>query len=158
MSGTTTNNGWTYPTSTDYVKDGATAIQTLATGIDTSTGTGLLAWTTYTPTVTPGGGAITSYVLNRATYAKLGKIVHINISITITNNGTGTGAINMTLPASANAKHADWAGVGRETAATGNQLAVWGNGTAGLSVRTYNNNYPGGTNYVINISGTYEAA
>lgn len=36
MSGTTTNYGWTYPTSTDYVKDGATAIQTLATGIDTT--------------------------------------------------------------------------------------------------------------------------
>lgn len=41
MSGTTTNYGWTYPTSTDYVKDGATAIQTLATGIDTSLNTAL---------------------------------------------------------------------------------------------------------------------
>lgn len=36
MAGTTTNYGWTYPTSTDLVKDGATAIQTLATGIDTT--------------------------------------------------------------------------------------------------------------------------
>lgn len=36
MAGTTTNYGWTYPTSTDYVKDGASAIQTLATGVDTS--------------------------------------------------------------------------------------------------------------------------
>jgi hypothetical protein len=40
MAGTTTNYGWTYPTSTDLVKDGATAIQTLATGIDTT------SWTT----------------------------------------------------------------------------------------------------------------
>lgn len=41
MSGTTTNYGWTYPTSTDYVKDGATAIQTVATGVDTTLGTAL---------------------------------------------------------------------------------------------------------------------
>lgn len=36
MAGTTTNYAWTYPTSTDLVKDGATAIQTLATAQDTS--------------------------------------------------------------------------------------------------------------------------
>lgn len=36
MAGTTSAFGWTYPTSTDLVKDGASAIQTLATGIDTS--------------------------------------------------------------------------------------------------------------------------
>jgi hypothetical protein len=36
MAGTTSAFGWDYPTSTDLVKDGATAIQTLATDIDTS--------------------------------------------------------------------------------------------------------------------------
>jgi len=36
--GTTANNGWTYPESTDLVKDGATAIQTLADDIDTTLG------------------------------------------------------------------------------------------------------------------------
>lgn len=41
MSGTTTNYGWTYPTSTDYVKDGATAIQTAISGADTTLGTAL---------------------------------------------------------------------------------------------------------------------
>lgn len=35
MAGTTTNFAFPYPTSTDYVKDGATAIQNLATSIDT---------------------------------------------------------------------------------------------------------------------------
>lgn len=33
---TTTNFGWTTPADTDYVKDGANAIRTLANGIDTS--------------------------------------------------------------------------------------------------------------------------
>ena len=34
MAGTTTNFGFDYPTSTDYVKDGATAIQGLANDVD----------------------------------------------------------------------------------------------------------------------------
>ncbi|CAB4168363.1 hypothetical protein UFOVP1654_9 [uncultured Caudovirales phage] len=38
MAGTTTNFGISYPTSTDLVKDGATAIQTVATGFDTRLG------------------------------------------------------------------------------------------------------------------------
>ena len=36
MAGTTAAFGWTYPTSTDLVKDGAAAIETLADGIDLS--------------------------------------------------------------------------------------------------------------------------
>lgn len=36
MAGTTAFYGITYPTSTDYVKDGATAIQTVATGFDSA--------------------------------------------------------------------------------------------------------------------------
>ena len=36
MATTTTNFGWTVPQSTDLVKDGATAIATLGSGIDTS--------------------------------------------------------------------------------------------------------------------------
>lgn len=34
MAGTTSNYGFPYPTSNDYVRDGATAMQTLAEGID----------------------------------------------------------------------------------------------------------------------------
>jgi hypothetical protein len=36
MATTTTNFGWTVPTSTDLVKNGATAISTLGSGVDTS--------------------------------------------------------------------------------------------------------------------------
>ena len=36
MATTTPNYGWTVPTSTDYVKDGATAIETLGDAIDAS--------------------------------------------------------------------------------------------------------------------------
>jgi hypothetical protein len=77
---TTTNNGWVTPDNTAYVKDGASAIRSLGQSIDTSVGTGLLAWTSYTPTLTNmtlGNGTIT------ARYAKLGKIVLVRITFTL---------------------------------------------------------------------------
>jgi hypothetical protein len=80
MAGTTTNNGWDYPTSTDLLKDGALAIQTLATDIDTSVGTGLLAWTSYTPTFanfTLGNGTISF------AYSQVGKVVNVRGIITL---------------------------------------------------------------------------
>jgi len=77
---TTTNNGWVTPDNTAYVKDGASAIRSLGQSIDTSVGTGLLAWTAYTPTLTNatlGNGTLTAY------YAKLGKIVITRIKFTL---------------------------------------------------------------------------
>lgn len=38
MAGTTSFYGWSYPTSTDYVKDGASNIQSLAQNVDTRLG------------------------------------------------------------------------------------------------------------------------
>ena len=39
MAGTTANNSWPYPESSDFVADGATAIENLADAIDTDLGT-----------------------------------------------------------------------------------------------------------------------
>lgn len=97
MSGTTTNNGWTYPTSTDYVKDGATAIQTLATGIDTSTGKGLIAWQAWTPTMTGWTGAGT---WSNTYYCQLGKTVTVTGKFTPSST-TGIGAVTINLPVTA---------------------------------------------------------
>lgn len=99
MAGVTTNNSWDYPTSTDYVKDGASAIQTLATEIDTSVGTGLLAWTSYTPTFTNftlGNGTITY-----AKSAKLGKLVFIEVGVTLGSTSSVSGRIGISLPTTA---------------------------------------------------------
>ena len=73
MATTTPNNGWAVPTSTDYVKDGALAIETLGDAIDTSVGTGLLAWQSWSPTLS--GGWLNGNGTWTAKYAKLGKIV-----------------------------------------------------------------------------------
>jgi hypothetical protein len=97
MAGVTTNNGWDYPTSTDYVKDGATAIQTLATDIDTSVGTGLLAWTSYTPTftnLTVGNGTLL------AKYNQIGKTMHMYVSLKLGSTSSVGSGITMSMPGS----------------------------------------------------------
>jgi hypothetical protein len=109
MAGTTTNNGWDYPTSTDYVKDGATAIQALADDIDTSVGTGLLAWTSYTPTFsnfTLGNGTI-----NVAKYSKLGKIVNVKVNVTLGTTSSVTGRIGISLPITGTSDYVNVQGV-----------------------------------------------
>jgi hypothetical protein len=98
---TTTNNGWATPDDTSLVKDGASAIRTLGSAIDTSVGTGLLAWTAYTPTftnLTVGNGT-----LNFA-YAKLGKTVFVRGVFTFgsTSSVTGVG-VNISIPVASNA-------------------------------------------------------
>ena len=99
MAGTTTNNGWTYPTSTDLVTNGASAIQTLATGIDTSTGKGLIASQSWSPVLSSGW--LNGNGTWNADYFKLGKMVFFAATFTIGSTTTkGTGLI-MSLPVTA---------------------------------------------------------
>jgi hypothetical protein len=96
MATTTPLNAWPVPTSTDYVKDGATAIEALGDAIDASVGSGLLAWQSYTPTFTNftlGNGTIA-----RAKYVKLGKNVLVEISVILGTTSSVTGRITMSLP------------------------------------------------------------
>lgn len=103
MATTTPNNGWSVPTSTDYVKDGATAIETLGDAIDASVGTGLLAWQSWAPTLSSGwlnGNGVWT-----AQYAKLGKIIHVRAKFVVgstTTKGTGL-TISLPVTASTNA-------------------------------------------------------
>jgi hypothetical protein len=95
MATTTPNNGWAVPTSTDYVKDGATAIETLGDAIDASVGTGLLAWISYTPTftnLTVGNGTLTSK------YCIIGKTMFLRFDLVGGSTSTITGVPTVTLP------------------------------------------------------------
>lgn len=100
MAGTTTNNAWTYPTSTDLVKDGATAIQTLADGIDTSTGKGLIAWQTWAPTLS-AGWLNGNGVWNVAKYCQIGKTVFVKGSFTLGTTTTKGADCLVSLPVTA---------------------------------------------------------
>lgn len=100
---TTTNNGWTIPASTDYVKDGYAAIDTLGQAIDTSVGTGLLAWQAYTPTLTGWGVGNGTW---DAKYCKIGKTVHLAITFTAGTTTTYATGFTFSIPAGLTARAA----------------------------------------------------
>ena len=99
MATTTPNNGWAVPTSTDYVKDGATAIETLGDAIDTSAGKTWLAWTAFTPTWT--GVTVGNGVYNQSHYVLIGKTAHVAVDLSLgtTSAVAVTGGVTLTLPA-----------------------------------------------------------
>lgn len=99
---TTTNNGWTIPASTDYVKDGYAAIDTLGQAIDTSIGTGLLAWQSYTPSFS-GGWTVGNGTWD-ARYCKMGKTLHLTATFTVGSTTVRATQFAFTLPAGITAK------------------------------------------------------
>jgi hypothetical protein len=71
MAGTTTYYGISYPTNTDYVKDGAAAIQTVATGFDSAVAIptyNAQTGTTYTFALTDVGKTVTASNASAQTY------------------------------------------------------------------------------------------
>ena len=108
---TTTNNGWETPDDTDLVKDGALAMRTLGQDIDTSVGTGLLAWQSYTPTLGGTGWSLgTTGASSVGQYVQLGKTVHFSIRMVFGTSGAtfGAGRPTVTLPINAASSSADF--------------------------------------------------
>jgi hypothetical protein len=99
MATTTPNNGWPVPTSTDYVKDGATAIEALGDAIDTSVGEGLLAWQSWAPTLS--GGWANGNGTWEAYYAQIGKTVFVQASFIIGSTTTKGSGLVCSLPVTA---------------------------------------------------------
>jgi hypothetical protein len=153
---TTTNNGWTTPDDTSLVKDGASAIRTLGSAIDTTIGNYNRAWTSWTPTITAGSGTITSTTINYAKYIQIGKLVFLKFNITITNNGTGASDVKMSLPVTAISGDLS-VGAGRNIS-NGNMLQVRTTTTTELSINKYDNTYPVATGQGLVGSVVYEAA
>lgn len=92
----TTNNAWPIPVSTDYVKNGYAAIDDLGNAIDTSVGTGLLAWTSWAPTLSGGWSAGNGTF--DAKYCKIGKTVHVSFQFTLGSTTTKGTSFTTTLP------------------------------------------------------------
>jgi hypothetical protein len=94
MATTTPNYGWPVPTSTDYVKDGATAIEALGDAID-ATVFGLPTGALSLVNTTTIGTTVSSIVFNdvfTATYKNY--LIHIN---TGNSTFTNTGSLNFRL-------------------------------------------------------------
>lgn len=99
---TTTNNGWTTPADTDLIRNGASAIRTLASGIDSTVG----GWTLYTPTVGTEGGS-TNWALGNGNatgrYQNVAGNINFELRFGIGSTTTkGNGVLLLSLPTSAN--------------------------------------------------------
>jgi len=95
---TTTNYGWTTPNDTDPFKNGASAIRTLGSAIDTTAANTWKAWTAYTPTFsgfTPGNATLSF------AYAQIGKTVHVRGAVTLGSTSVMTGPLDFTVPVTA---------------------------------------------------------
>ena len=155
---TTTNNGWVTPDNTAYVKDGASAIRSLGQSIDTSVGTGLLAWTNYTPTISAGIGSFTSTTINTARFAVLGKLLFLDFDISINTNGTAAGSMFISVPSGRTAKNINQVGSGRELNTSGFMFQIYLDSTTNMRVLRYDNAYGLATGSRICGSLTYELA
>ena len=136
---------------------GNVVIGTAAKGIDFSANTHSAGMTSellndyeegaWTPVFASAAGTITSYTVNGAKYTKVGRLLTLFFDVTITNNGTGAVAINVTgLPFEAAAAYSS-CGTLVEVAAVGFGGFINQNSTTSLSLTNAAWAYPGGTNY-----------
>lgn len=105
--GTTTNNAWPYPASTDAAGLGATNITNLATAIDTSLGK--VAWIDY-DTFTLGGGIAWGTPTKNGRYCRMGNIVWFDYTITLGAGSPALGASagTVSLPVAANTNTSEY--------------------------------------------------
>jgi hypothetical protein len=144
LAATSLTLGWT----------GSLAVARGGTG-DTGT-----AWTTWSPTITSGGGTVTGATISTtAKYKTLGKTVFWSISCTITAKGSGspTGSVIFTTPGGQTPVNANNAGAGFYIN-SGHALAV----LVSSDAHVYALKYEGSTLWVdgdvFTLSGVYEAA
>lgn len=130
---------------TDYAMAATTITDTYLSYIENPQG--FPATFNYAATLTSAGGTITSYTMTFATWAVvLGKIC-VNFKFTITNNGSGATYLKLTWPIAATVYGS---GISAEIAVVGTLGSCVANtAVACITMTTYNNGYPGGTNYQI---------
>lgn len=117
------------------------------------------AWTaTGALTVAPGSGAFTT-VSASGRYKIVGKIIHLSVNVNITTNGTAASWIDVTLPSAITALAGNFHILAaREVNAVGFMTcAGLFNGTT-LRLQKYDATYPGGSGYILQVTGSYEAA
>ena len=171
MATTTPINSWPVPTSTDYVKDGAVAIEALGDAIDTAVGSGLLAWVTYAPTLSSGW--LNGNGTYDAKYCKIGKIVHWRVTFTLGSTTTKGAGMVMSLPVTAAATNSAVSAQGfLVTGSTRYIASVLFNNTTTVNIgtsvasatyttwntMTATTPFTWATGDIVILAGTYEAA
>lgn len=154
ITGVTSINTSVSDTELGYLDGVTSALQTQLAGKADTTGNG--AWTSYTPTVTSASGSFTT-VSGTGRYVQLGKLVVLMVKVTITTNGTAAGNVKVSLPVSSRASTM-YVGSGREDNSTGVMTQFYVAADGFSYFLNTNGTYPGGNNYVLNGTVTYEAA
>lgn len=114
-------------------------------------------WSTYTPTVSAGGGSFTT-VSATGRYRKKGKTYYIQASVVITTNGGAGTDVRITLP-NGITPSGTFVLAGQETQATG--MMVGGRAVILsnlLRIAKYDGTYPGADGRTLVVSGVLEAA
>jgi hypothetical protein len=115
------------------------------------------AWTSYTPTVTAAPGTSFTTVSATGAYQTIGKNVFFTATVTITANGSAAGYVSVSLPSGITASGTAVLS-GREEAYYGKLLQGYiTNGATTVDILNYDNTYPGGTGYVLTVSGTFQS-
>lgn len=108
---------------------------------------------TWTPVVTAGVGAITSYT-SSGTYTRIGRLVTYHLRVDITNNGTGGVSLTISgMPFSASSAN-QMSGATRESNVIGTAIVASGLTATSIYLTTATNTYPGGTGYGFSMSIT----
>lgn len=113
------------------------------------------AWTSYTPTLSCGSGALTRASAS-GHYWQIGKTVSFEVTAVIVANGTCATSLSFTLPAPATATHHSVAAGRNYTSGKMLQGMILA-GSSTTEALNYDNTYPGADGYAVVLSGTYEA-
>jgi hypothetical protein len=121
------------------------------------TGDNSAAFTTFSPTLTPGSGSFTTASAT-GRYQKLGRKVFVEINIVITTNNTAAGNITVGALPFTSAASGGWALVAKEVVATGaiGAMHIGTGATTGI-LQSATGGYLGGSGQTIYISGWYES-
>ena len=157
-------------TSIGAIETNITSIESDIAGLDTSldsVNTSLYgAWSTYVPTLVQSGTVTTT--VTRASYKKIGFLVHVDVVLTVTGSGTTGNAISVGLPVTATSL-TDLVGTGLvfDTSAG---LNYWASSYAGTTttVQLYDSNtrlaigvdpaFALASGDVVHVHGFYESA
>lgn len=143
-----------YPNLVDVEYSSMAAFNGKITDITTELTTivkGLVLGTT-NPTMTPGTGTITTPGTRTLNYVIEDKRVDVDVNLTITTNGTG--ATNIAIPAPVAAASGRTFFLYGRSSGSGSMLVGTVSGST-ITIRTYNNAYPGGDGYNMLLSGFY---
>ncbi len=111
----------------------------------------------WTLTLTPGSGSITTSSVQAAVYTKIGNLVTATFKFTITTNGTGGSYLQINLPFPSTYEDV---GSARENGVTGKQCTIRTSGSLGSSafILFYDSTYPGSNGAIVTGTVTYRTS